>query len=722
MKHLVLRLGVLTGLFCIALIWSAFFASFVSSAASDVGAGQGTSGNVQRQNDEAGAENSDNLQRQYDEAVQLLDAARFNEAQAMFTQILKEAPPESGQIIVAKTCNKLGCLYRVLRRYDDSEACFNRSYKMFNSLKDSAGNALPADPLKLAAVLNNLGKLYADFGDFPKARDSYQKSLDIFERQEDAAPGSRITVLANLSDLYRKFQWSERAATSVQQAIATAEKAYGLDSYLLLPLLDAQAALLRATSEGEKSLVVQQRALNIAEQAYGCNVSETANRLNELALTYWELGKRRNALAALERSVDISEKTLIPAHPNRPVFLYNLALAYRELGLYREAQPLFDRAIELVNRQRYPTVLKERLYVARAVLFSQTNRVPRAYEDLKRATELAFEPKLALTTGKEGAVSYRLLKESNNLFTLSLQLQDESLHNMNEAYLAMEQARAYELLSAAPLQRADLSLVDPLTRAKLIREENSAQVEVLCLEARAEAIERMGKSSDADRTEWEILITKLLPHAYKRTVDASEAIRRAVPVMGQVSESGGKPIPFTLIQNKLTAVDTIALEYKIDNNRGYLLAYGSGMARPRLYPLKINVQQAKQLGLEEKNGQAAWLTNDLLRRILSSSAGRSIRKLPENETEAKAAGTLNSPDRINTFWTILLPDPKLEKTVLAQKKVLFLRDGLLAELTFDNFIVKSGANGEPSTRLKEGKRLKDCGLEIRYLYSAKELY
>ncbi|MGH9902303.1 MAG: tetratricopeptide repeat protein, partial [Pyrinomonadaceae bacterium] len=197
----------------------------------------------------------------------------------------------------------------------------------------------------ITPVLNNLGNLYKDKGDYVTAELLYQRAFDIRERSLEP------------------------------------------DHLLIASSLNSLANIKRTKGEDDKATALYRRALEIREKALGPEHPEVATSLNNLANTYNESDADYDKAEPLyRRALAIREKVLGPEHPDVAQTLYNLVVYYGSKGDYARAEPLCRRALSILEKSLGP----EHPYIsyslnALAIIAKNTGDYARAESLYRRA-------------------------------------------------------------------------------------------------------------------------------------------------------------------------------------------------------------------------------------------------------------------------------------------------------------------------------------------------
>ena len=125
-----------------------------------------------------------------------------------------------------------------------------------------------------ALLLNHLGFLYSEQGEYEEALPLYQKALKILEKTLGESHLGTAASYNNLAELY-KF-----------------------------------------TGAYKKALPLYQKALKIHEEVLGESHPDTATSYNNLAVFFYNIGDLKQAYRYMQKAVDIWEKVLPANHPN----------------------------------------------------------------------------------------------------------------------------------------------------------------------------------------------------------------------------------------------------------------------------------------------------------------------------------------------------------------------------------------------------------------------
>ena len=148
----------------------------------------------------------------------------------------------------------------------------------------SKANAGAAHP-DVANVLNTLGKIQEDLGDYPAAEQSFRRSVSIMEAVQPEGTDIRrlyIQSWAALAGILRVQGRYPEAEPIFRKALSSAEMWFGPDDPEVWGVLNDLAVLYKYTGEFARAEELYRRALRIAEKAYGPEHPDVASIYHNL--------------------------------------------------------------------------------------------------------------------------------------------------------------------------------------------------------------------------------------------------------------------------------------------------------------------------------------------------------------------------------------------------------------------------------------------------------
>jgi len=195
-----------------------------------------------------------------------------------------------------------------------------------------------------ALYTGNLGQLYANMGDYPKAEVYLQEALGIKQQLFGKWHGQYAATLNNLGFLY--FQWGryEEAEPFFVETKEIDKKTLGPQSPLFATTLNNLAALYKNIGRYEEAEPLYLQATDIREKALGKNDPYYAQSLNNLASLYEMTNHPQRAVNNYVKAAEIYKETVGVAHQAYSVCVANLGGLYMKMEAYDKAEALYLEA------------------------------------------------------------------------------------------------------------------------------------------------------------------------------------------------------------------------------------------------------------------------------------------------------------------------------------------------------------------------------------------
>jgi tetratricopeptide (TPR) repeat protein len=275
------------------------------------------------------------------------EQGRYGEAEPLLKKALKLHRQLAGDDHpdVATSLNNLAGLYKSQGRYNEAEPLYEQSLEIREQ-------QLGADHPDVAQNLNNLAELYHCQKDYSEAEPLYIRSLQIMKRKLGADHPDVATILNNLAGLYQNQDRYAEAEPLYEQSLEIREQQLGADHPHVAISLNNLAELYRRQKDYSKAEPLYIRSLKIMERQLGADHPTVATSLNNLALLYHDAqGRYDEAEPLYVRSLAIREQHLGTEHPDVAISLNNLAALYQSQGRYVEAEPLYLRSLFILKQQ-----------------------------------------------------------------------------------------------------------------------------------------------------------------------------------------------------------------------------------------------------------------------------------------------------------------------------------------------------------------------------------
>ncbi|MBS0648393.1 MAG: tetratricopeptide repeat protein [Verrucomicrobia bacterium] len=228
--------------------------------------------------------------------------------------------------------NRLGIVYHSLGEYRKAIEHHEKSLQIAQELGDRAGEG---------RAYGNLGDVYHSLGEYRKAIEHHEKSLQIAQELgnragEGRAYGNLGNVYQSQGEYYKALEYLEKY---LQIALELRDRAGEGRAYGNLG--NAYYSL----GEYRKAIEYHKKHLQIA-QALGDQAGE-GSAYGDLGVVYQSLGEYRKALEYLEKHLQIAQELGDRAEEGRAYG--NLGTAYDFLGEYRKAIECHEKTLQIAQ-------------------------------------------------------------------------------------------------------------------------------------------------------------------------------------------------------------------------------------------------------------------------------------------------------------------------------------------------------------------------------------
>ncbi|MEL6719137.1 MAG: tetratricopeptide repeat protein, partial [Bacteroidota bacterium] len=203
----------------------------------------------------------------------------------------------------------------------------------------------------LAIIVERLDEILYYDNNNPKHQLADRQPLIIYgdaivEQVQDLEEEKVSELLDDLGGVYEEFGQYHKAAKLRERALAIAEAIFEPNHRTVIVRLSHLAIVYRQLGLYEKSAQLAEKSLRIAKEIFESGHSEIAVRQSNLANVYLNLGRYEEAANLLEGALQSALDNFGDKHPNVAVSQSNLANVYRNLGRYEEAANLLETALQ----------------------------------------------------------------------------------------------------------------------------------------------------------------------------------------------------------------------------------------------------------------------------------------------------------------------------------------------------------------------------------------
>ena len=237
-----------------------------------------------------------------------------------------------------------------------------------------------------ALSYNNIGSIYSDMGDYPKALEFYTKALSIREKVLGKDHPDTANSYNNIGNVYGYIGDYPKALDFLTKALNIKEKALGKDHPDTATSYSNIATVYSSMGDYTKALEFYTKALSIREKVLGKDHPDTANSYNNIGLVYSNMGNYSKALEFYTKALNIYEKVLGKDHPTTATSYNNIGYLYSDMGDYPKALEFLTKALnirEKVLGKDHPHIASN--YNNIGSVYSRMGDYPKAYSYSKEA-------------------------------------------------------------------------------------------------------------------------------------------------------------------------------------------------------------------------------------------------------------------------------------------------------------------------------------------------
>ena len=200
---------------------------------------------------------------------------------------------------------------------------------------------------EVAFILNKLGNLYYDKGDYATSLAIYTRGLAVERAIFDQFHPNITVTLSNMAQIHRQRGDIVKAFQVYEEVVRLQKASLGGQHPDVAHSLSNLALLHYQRHNYATALDLYQEALTIRREYYGEMHLDVAGTLNSLGLVLFKLGIPNVALDCFLRSLSIRQALLGPSHREVAFNLYNVATIHIELGNLEEALRCYKETLRI---------------------------------------------------------------------------------------------------------------------------------------------------------------------------------------------------------------------------------------------------------------------------------------------------------------------------------------------------------------------------------------
>jgi serine/threonine-protein kinase len=248
----------------------------------------------------------------------------------------------AGQPLVqARMLDTIGRVYANLGQFDRAEPLTLRALTLRQAY-------LAADHADTATSLHNLAALHQEQGRYREAEPRYAAALAMRRRLLGPDHPDVAETLSLYGVLVLRLHRDDRAAeTLLREAVEIRRRAFGNGSPQVASTLNTLAAVSDFRGDYDTTERLLREALAIQRQHLGSSHPDSIATLNNLGTTLTFKGDFRAAEATIKETLDLNRRVVGPAHPSVAGNLNNLAAIFERSGQTARAEGTYREAIEI---------------------------------------------------------------------------------------------------------------------------------------------------------------------------------------------------------------------------------------------------------------------------------------------------------------------------------------------------------------------------------------
>ena len=223
------------------------------------------------------------------------------ESLAIYQEVLEQNKLSGNLKMQGIILNNIGALYLNQKNYPKALEAFRDSLKIYTII---------SEPFYKAYILNGLGTSLTYLGDYPKAKIAFQESIEIARLLKNDQSEGR--TLSSLGDLYLKLDQDAEAVIAYQNSLSISQRIGDRDGERTA--LTSLGDLYRKRNEFELAIVFYKQSVNVTEtirkdiqalpntlqESYIQSIADTYRSLADVLITQGRIGEAQQVLEYLK--------------------------------------------------------------------------------------------------------------------------------------------------------------------------------------------------------------------------------------------------------------------------------------------------------------------------------------------------------------------------------------------------------------------------------------
>lgn len=200
---------------------------------------------------------------------------------------------------------------------------------------------------KYASTLNNLGTIYSRLGNFNLALECFETAEKVFVETEGASSEKTCEAYLNMGNLYNRLGQNDLALDYYNKALTIETNTNGASSKQLSPIYNNMGTIYQNLEEYRQALFYFRKSIGLLKETGDDNIQEMAETYNNLGNALLKSGNNSDAVSNYKTAKNIYLKipsvnpTLVANTDN------NIATAYLRAGKLDSAQVFYSNAVDI---------------------------------------------------------------------------------------------------------------------------------------------------------------------------------------------------------------------------------------------------------------------------------------------------------------------------------------------------------------------------------------
>ena len=235
-------------------------------------------------------------------------------------------------------------------------AYFKLAFDIFSDDDDDSESQIS---LK-ATILNNLGDVYLQLGQFEKAKDHHERSLGLFENLNSTDPTPELAdSFTKLGNVFFSFGQFEKAKGYFLKSLNIRKNMYGEEHATIADGLSSIGMVHSVLGDLQTAEFYFQKSYGLRKNIFESMHPRVADSLNDLGVVYSKAGQHEKAIECHSGALEMRKKLFFPDH----LLIYrsynNLGLGHKLIGQLDETRKCYESALRIREKtldQDHPAV------------------------------------------------------------------------------------------------------------------------------------------------------------------------------------------------------------------------------------------------------------------------------------------------------------------------------------------------------------------------------